>query len=173
MKKKFITFTILLFFSMFAFSQNIIPKDFSTQTVEGKAVTFADFQKAEITMLNIWGTFCSPCIREMPDLAELSNKYQDRNFQIIGIVLDVTNSNGNINQKKLNEAKNIISLTNVSYKNLVPTKNMIDTFLHNIYVVPNTFFIDKNGNQIGDEIFGSKSKNKWEKIIDEKLKLVE
>lgn len=50
---------------------------------------------------------------------------------------------------------------------------MIDTFLHNIYVVPNTFFIDKNGNQIGDEIFGSKSKNEWEKIIDEKLKLVE
>ena len=58
-------------------------------------------------MVNIWATFCSPCIREMPELAELNEAYGD-NFQVIGIVVDAADENGNLFSKQYTEALSII-----------------------------------------------------------------
>ena len=45
---------------------------FETVDIDGNKVSSADiFSKHKLTMVNIWGTFCGPCIREMPDLEEL------------------------------------------------------------------------------------------------------
>ena len=31
-------------------------------------MTHEVFDDADLTVINIWGTFCGPCIQEMPDL---------------------------------------------------------------------------------------------------------
>ena len=41
--------------------------------------------------------------------------------------------------------------------------------LRGIQAVPTTFFIDKNGNQIGTVYLGSRSQKDWQKIIDKLL----
>ena len=46
---------------------------FISTDLDGNAVDNAVFENAELTFVNIWGTFCGPCINEMPDLGELSD----------------------------------------------------------------------------------------------------
>ena len=64
--------------------------NFETVTLEGETVTQEIFAEADLNMVNIWGTFCGPCIREMPELGELSDEYADKGVQIIGMLTDVT-----------------------------------------------------------------------------------
>ena len=63
---------------------------FDSQTLEGEEVTEEIFANADLTMVNIWGTFCGPCISEMPDLGEIADEYAEKGVQIVGIVSDVT-----------------------------------------------------------------------------------
>ena len=51
---------------------------FESKTLDGEDVSQDIFSKADLTMVNIWGTFCGPCIKEMPELGELSRQYASR-----------------------------------------------------------------------------------------------
>ena len=42
---------------------------FTAQTLDGGSFTEKDIAAKDLTAINFWGTFCSPCIAEMPDLA--------------------------------------------------------------------------------------------------------
>ena len=45
---------------------------FTTEDLDGNEVTESILKDKDVTMINIWGTFCPPCIEEMPELAKLS-----------------------------------------------------------------------------------------------------
>lgn len=62
--------------------------EFATHDIMGNEVTNEVFKDAELTVVNVWGTFCGPCIEEMPDLQTLFEKYSGK-VQLIGIVGDV------------------------------------------------------------------------------------
>ena len=44
---------------------------FETTDTKGNKVTEKIFADKEITMVNVWGTFCGPCINEMPELQKI------------------------------------------------------------------------------------------------------
>lgn len=41
-----------------------------------------------VLVINFWGTWCPPCVREIPILIELQQEYGDRGLQIVGIAVD-------------------------------------------------------------------------------------
>jgi thiol-disulfide isomerase/thioredoxin len=49
------------------------------------AVFKLEDKKGKVILFNLWGIWCGPCIREMPHLVELQEKYKDKNFEIIGL----------------------------------------------------------------------------------------
>jgi len=61
--------------------------DHTFQTLDGEDVTFADFA-GEVAVVNLWGTWCLPCRRELPELAALADAYADQEVRIIGIAVD-------------------------------------------------------------------------------------
>lgn len=61
---------------------------FTAKDLNGNTVTDSIFQEKDLTVVNIWGTFCGPCIEEMPELAGWS-KSMPSNVQIIGLVCDI------------------------------------------------------------------------------------
>ena len=85
--KKSIILGLMLLLGTSIFAQSI---KFSAKDIDGKNVSEKVFADSKITMVNVWGTFCGPCIREMPDLGVLNKKYGD-DFQIVGIVIDTVN----------------------------------------------------------------------------------
>ena len=45
-------------------------------------------KKGKVLLVNLWATWCGPCIAEMPHLIEMQEKYKDKNFEIIGLNTD-------------------------------------------------------------------------------------
>lgn len=39
-------------------------------------------------LLNFWGSWCAPCVEEMPLLDEFQNRYANQNVKVIGIAID-------------------------------------------------------------------------------------
>ena len=151
-----------------ASEKNEIFGEFKTKTLDGEEVDQDIFAKADLTMVNILGTFCGPCIREMPELGELSREYADKGFQMVGIISDVS-------QPEDDTALEIVKKTEADYTHLVIPKdaNMQYRILKNAQVVPTTIFLDKDGNQVGDTYPGAKSKKQWTAVIDEMLEKVQ
>ena len=121
-------------------------------------------------MLNVWGTFCPPCIREMPDLAALYKNNKDRGVAVIGIPIDISTIDGKVNPLLKKDAEKIIASTGADYLHVVPSAEMFSGFLRNVQAVPATFFVDSDGNIIGKMYLGAKSEADWQKIIDKLLK---
>lgn len=58
---------------------------FETTDLQGNAQSQSIFQENELTMVNIWATWCAPCIEEMPVLEQI---YQEGEIGVVGIVIE-------------------------------------------------------------------------------------
>lgn len=58
--------------------------DFVLPDVNGKSVRLSDL-RGQVVLINLWATWCPPCLAEMPDLAALYNTYKDQGFVILGV----------------------------------------------------------------------------------------
>lgn len=142
---------------------------FSAKDLEGNTVDESVFAENKLTMVNIWATFCGPCINEMPHLGEIAQEYADKGVGIVGIVVDVADSRGSVNDNLLNEAVDIVSQTKADYLHIVPSPEMYSAKLNTVYSVPETIFVDSQGNQVGESYVGARSKAQWTAIIEELL----
>ncbi len=145
-----------------------ILSSFYAPLLTGGVVDESIFASYELTMINVWATFCGPCLNEMPDLASLYNEYKNKGVQIIGLVIDVVNSDGTLSQSQLETAREITYLTGANYLHLLPSSE-ISNVVYNITSVPTTFFVDKDGNQVGITYIGSRSKEDWKAIIEQTI----
>lgn len=141
---------------------------FSATDLEGNTVDQSIFADYDLTMVNVWATFCSPCINEMPDLGELAQEYADKKVQIIGLVSDVLNTDGTISEEQVQTARDIVEQTGANYLHLLPSEDLYGV-LGQISAVPTTFFVDNEGAQVGSAIVSAQSKDKWTQTIDEML----
>ncbi len=172
MRKTLLILTVLMLLlpAVMPFAQPGDMITFETAELDGMQVTNALFAESKVTMINIWGTFCPPCIREMPDLGKLSADYKDKGFKIVGVVVDAMDRYGNVDSKIKEDARKIIDKTKAGYLHIVPNVAMFYGFLRDMQVVPTTIFVDSDGRQIGEAVLGSRSYKDWKKIIDNLLK---
>ena len=169
--KKLLSLIALLAIATLSFAQKAGEKiTFNATDLNGNPVTSEIFAKNKVTMLNIWGTFCGPCIREMPDLGKLNEANKSKGVEVVGIVIDILDRKGNVDPRIKSTGEAIIKQTGANYTHIVPNIEMFTGVLKDIQAVPTTIFVDSNGKQIGDVYLGSKSQKDWQKIIDEILK---
>lgn len=57
---------------------------FTLDDTAGKPVAKQDFV-GKLLVVNIWGTWCPPCRRELPDLIAAAKKYQSQGVEVLGI----------------------------------------------------------------------------------------
>ena len=93
--------------------------EFTSYTQQGEEVSQEIFSQADLTMVNIWGTFCTPCISEMPDLGELAQEYADQGLAIVGIISDVQNAGDET-------AQEIIDATGADYTHIVLSQELYE-----------------------------------------------
>ncbi len=153
-----------------ALSEGILG-EFVATTIYGDEVNHTIVADYQLTMVNVWATFCGPCINEMPALGELAEFYKDKGVQIVGVVADVFNADGTLDQSQIELAKDIVDKTGAKYTHLVPSDD-IKALLSLSEYVPTTIFVDKDGNQVGEIYIGAKSKNQWNIIIKQLLEEV-
>ncbi len=61
--------------------------DFAFPNVEGDTVRLSDF-KGKYVFLDFWASWCSPCLEEFPDMAELYKRLDTNEIEFVGIGLD-------------------------------------------------------------------------------------
>lgn len=142
--------------------------DFKAQDLKGNEVTKDIFSNYDLTLVNLFTTWCSPCIEEIPYLNQVDKELADKAVNVIGIVLDV-NEDGKIDDKKLDKLNEIIKSTKAEYDIILPDKVLREGRLKNVDSVPESFFVDKSGNIVGETYVGSHSKDEWIKIVNDEL----
>ena len=132
--------------------------DFLTTTLDGGAVSLADFSDSKVILINLWEPWCGPCVGEMPDLEELYEKYAKDGFLILGVFGNDTDEN----------AEKTVAELGITYPILHFSQEF--TVFETGYV-PTSVFIDGEGNILSDEVIvGSQSGSDWEKLIKGFLK---
>ena len=87
-------------------SQNVATDLSNLQTVDidGKEFSGKDFSDYDLTMVNVFATWCSPCVQEIPDLAEIQKEMKDKGVNIVGVVTDTVDQTGE-NQEALEKGE--------------------------------------------------------------------
>ena len=138
---------------------------FEAQDMEGNVVSSEIFSETRLTMVNVWATYCNPCLREMPGLGELAGEYATDKFRIVGIISDVMEG---ADQKTLDYAADLVEQTGAGYTHLLLNESLYYALLTDVSAVPTTFFIDEDG-VVLDTVVGSMEKSAWEEMINELL----
>ncbi len=141
---------------------------FKSTDISGKPVNQSIFADKKLTLVNVWATFCPPCLKEMPDLGELNRQYADRGFQVVGLVTDATDRDGAPNPDMITLVEEIIDKTDADYLHILPSEDLYE-MLGQMEYVPTTIFVDSDGRQVGEMHIGAKSADDWAKLIESLL----
>ena len=60
---------------------------FSFNSIEGNRVSLADL-KGKYVFVDIWATWCGPCLQQLPAMKELEEKYRDAGIEFVSISVD-------------------------------------------------------------------------------------
>lgn len=145
----------------------------STKTIDGADFSEKDFSDYDLTMVNVFATWCTACVQEIPDLEKLRQEMKDKGVNVVGVVTDTRDESGEENQEAIEKAKLIQAKTKAGYPFLIPDSSYLNGRVKNLQAMPETFFVDKNGNIVGDSYSGSRSLKDWKEIVEkeqEKLK---
>lgn len=142
---------------------------FTTQDINGETYTQELFQDYDLTMVNVFATWCSPCVNEIPDLEKLHVEMAEKGVNVVGIVMDAVDYSGNPDPEAIEKAIILAEQTGATYPFLLPDSTKLNGRLNNIDAFPETFFIDREGNIVGHSYIGSASLEDWRETVLQEL----
>lgn len=101
--------------------------------LDGKPSKLADY-RGKVVVLNFWGTFCSPCLKEVPEFVATQQKYQDKDVVVVGAAMDKNNNA---------VVKTFAKKYFINYPIIIATSAMLQAY--GVVVAPATYLIDKQG----------------------------
>lgn len=142
---------------------------FETKGVDGKDYTEKVFSDYDLTLVNVFTTWCSPCVNEIPELEKLYEEMKEKGVGVVGVVLDTVGDDAKQNEDTVKKAGVLQEKTKASYPFLIPDSTMMNGRLNGISAFPETFFVDKEGNIVGETYSGSHSLDEWKEIVEKEL----
>ena len=143
---------------------------FKTKGVDGKDYTEKVFSDYDLTLVNVFTTWCSPCVNEIPELEKLYEEMKEKGVGVVGVVLDTVGDDAKQNEDTVKKAGVLQEKTKASYPFLVPDSTMMNGRLNGVSAFPETFFVDKEGNIVGETYSGSHTLDEWKEIVEKELK---
>lgn len=136
---------------------------FSAKTVDDKTVDSSIFKDYKLTMINVWGTLCKPCIAEMSDIQKLYEEMKEQNVNVIGFI-------ANSEEDRQEKAGEILKAKGVTFMNVLFDDRLSGQISAQVAGYPTTLFADGEGNVIGKQISGAKGKDEYKKEIENRIK---
>jgi thiol-disulfide isomerase/thioredoxin len=127
--------------------------------------------KGKYVLVDIWGTWCAPCLKELPYLVEAYSKFKDKNFTIYSVAIE---TDAETVRKFRIKSKKILWLSEKEQpQTTMPwlhsyagdwNSQIVKTF--EVVGVPSTFLIDPEGKIIAtSRLRGDELLNTLEKLI--------
>ena len=121
---------------------------FSTTDINGNPVSSEElFGQHEITMLNVWASWCGPCVGELSELEAINGRLAGKNCAVVGLLYDGADPDA------VQTARGILQEKGVTYTIILPPDNVDELF--DMSAFPTTFFVDKTGTLVGKPVEGA------------------
>ena len=108
--------------------------NFSLPDLDGKMVSLSDY-RGKVVLLNIWATWCPPCVEEMPSMEKLYQELQAEGFEILAVSIDESGAQDVLPFMKKHK---------LSFPALIDSRGTLKG-LYQTTGVPESFIIDKDG----------------------------
>ena len=142
---------------------------FETTDIDGNTYTEKVFSDYDLTLVNAFTTWCSPCVNEMPELEKLYQEMKDQGVGVVGMVLDSVSEDGTPDDSIVQKAQLLKEKTGVTYPLLIPDKGFLNGRISGLQSFPESFFVDKDGNIVSDPIMGSNTFDGWKEAVEKQL----
>jgi len=83
----FALLTFLTFAVQASAQERSLVGDFALQTIEGEELQLSSL-RGRVVLLNLWATWCVPCLKEMPDLNEMHQELSPEGLTVVGLTID-------------------------------------------------------------------------------------
>lgn len=110
-------------------------QDFSVELISGEPFQLSN-HKGEVVLLNIWATWCAPCVEEIPHFVDLYSNYKNKGLEILGVSVD---------KQGPGVVKPFIEKHKVNYPVVIDDGSIMDKYGPTMGI-PTTYVIDKEGN---------------------------
>ena len=98
-----------------------------------------DREQGHIVVLNLWGTWCTPCLKEIPDLVALEQEFADAGVVLIGLGMDEPDTLGGMVEpfrqkhfpgfrtylRDAPDMDSVVSVVDPAWNELLPTTYLI------------------------------------------------
>ncbi|MEE4262019.1 MAG: TlpA disulfide reductase family protein [Desulfobacteraceae bacterium] len=108
--------------------------DFTLPGLDGQMVRLADY-RGKVVLLNIWATWCPPCVEEMPSMEKLYQTFKAEGFEILAVSMDESGAQA---------VRPFMKKLRLSFPALTDTQGALKS-LYQTTGVPESFIIDKDG----------------------------
>ncbi len=134
-----------------------VAPDFELLDKDGNSVRLSDYQ-GKVVMIDFWASWCNICVKAIPEVKEIYNKYKDKNFELISISVDY----------KQEEWKQTITAYNMDWVHLfdekAPSENNVSSLKYKVTGIPTIVIVDKEGKI---RYLSYHNKIQIEKVIDQ------
>ena len=112
---------------------------FSFNDINNKLVNLDDF-KGKYVYIDVWATWCSPCMGEIPYLKKLEEKYHEKNIVFVSISVD--------NKKAYDKWKQVVENKQLKGQQLFADKSWNSDFVKSYQIkgIPTFILVDTEGN---------------------------
>lgn len=114
--------------------------DFTLPALDGGEVRLEDF-RGKVVMVNFWGTWCDPCVREIPALQTAYEELQDDGFVVIGVNL-FDDEQGYKHTEE--DIRLFVEQQGITYPVALDVEGTV-TNAYRVFPIPTSFFVDPEG----------------------------
>lgn len=120
-----------------------VAPDFEGTKPDGSTINLSDYQ-GKMVLLDFWGTWCGPCLVEIPNLVRIYNKYKNvklgeaNGFEVLAVAMD----------KDKSAWENTIARRNMNWKGHVSDLKRMNGEIGDLYKVreiPTKYLINERG----------------------------
>jgi thiol-disulfide isomerase/thioredoxin len=115
------------------------PFDFRLPGLDGKTVALGDF-RGKVVVIDLWGTWCPPCRKEVPHLADLYKKYREKGLEVVGLNFERVPDD-----EKTATIQKFVKENEIPYPCLVSPETLAER-VPDFQGFPTTLFVDRTGN---------------------------
>ena len=122
-----------------------------------------DREQGNVVVLNLWGTWCTPCLKEIPDLVALEQEFADRGVAVIGLGMDEPDTLAGLVEPF--RAKHFPDFR--TYLRDAPDMDSVVSVVDPAWneLLPTTYLIDREGNVV-KRIQGKRSREQFRAEIE-------
>jgi thiol-disulfide isomerase/thioredoxin len=118
--------------------------------LDGRKVSLAEL-RGKVILIDCWAMWCAPCLKEMPHIKDLYEKYRESGFEVVGISLD--------EKKAMENVRNFITKNSIPWAQRFEGRGFWeDSFRrdYGIQSLPTAYLVDKEGKIVNREARGDR-----------------